>query len=157
MLRELGDDPHWGGEYLLDISTPAKRRRIADLLQPMIETCARKGFDAVEYDNLDSSRDGTPRRAMPSARPRRSPTRRGSRATPVAGRRAEEHGRAHARQARGRIGFDFAIAEECGRYRECDGYRRVYGNHVIAIEYRRRDFRAACRAVGREVGRPPRP
>ena len=44
VLRELGDDPNWGGEYLLDISTRAKRRRIAALLQPMIETCARKGF-----------------------------------------------------------------------------------------------------------------
>ena len=55
------------------------------------------------------------------------------------------------RQARRRVGFDFAIAEECGRYRECDAYRRVYANHVIVIEYRRRDFRVACRAVGRKV------
>jgi hypothetical protein len=30
-------------------------------------------------------------------------------------------------------------------------YRRVYGNHVIAIEYRRRDFRHTCRTVGDRI------
>ncbi len=35
--------------------------------------------------------------------------------------------------------------------RECNAYRRVYGNHVIAIEYRRRDFRYTCRTVGRRI------
>ena len=29
-------------------------------------------------------------------------------------------------------------------------YRRVFGDRVIAIEYRRRDFRRACRAVGQQ-------
>ena len=27
VLSELGDDPNWGGEYLVDISTDANRRR----------------------------------------------------------------------------------------------------------------------------------
>jgi len=54
VLNELGDDPNWGGEYLVDIRDAGKRARAADWLQPMIETCARKGYDAVEYDNLDS-------------------------------------------------------------------------------------------------------
>ncbi len=54
VLSSLADDPNWGGEFLVGISTAAKRRRAADWLQPMIETCKRKGFDAVEYDNLDS-------------------------------------------------------------------------------------------------------
>ena len=40
-----------------------------------------------------------------------------------------------------RLGFDFAIAEECGRWHECRGYKRMYGQHVLAIEYRRRDLR----------------
>jgi len=157
VLRRLGDDPHWGGEYLVDISTPTLRERAAAWIQPMIEACARKGFDAVEYDNLDSWTrfDGTPRAGdVPFGK---------AAAIAYAGLLAD---RAHAlglavaqkntveltrRQARGRIGFDFAIAEECGRYRECGGYRRVYGNRVIAIEYRRRDFRAACRAVGDRI------
>jgi hypothetical protein len=157
VLEKLGDDPNWGGEYLVDISTAAKRRRAADWLQPMIETCKRKGFDAVEYDNLDSWTrfDGTPREGdVPFGK---------SSALAFAAlitRRAHALGLAVAqkntaeltrRQARRRVGFDFAIAEECGRYRECNAYRRVYGNHVIAIEYRRRDFRYTCRRVGDRI------
>jgi hypothetical protein len=53
--------------------------------------------------------------------------------------------------ARKRIGFDFAIVEECGEYRECRAYTRIYGNRVIDIEYRGRGFRRACAAVGRRV------
>jgi hypothetical protein len=55
------------------------------------------------------------------------------------------------RQARGRIGFDFAIAEECGRFDECQDYRAVYRNHVIAIEYRQADFAKTCQQVGSQI------
>ena len=93
----------------------------------MIETCTRKGYDAVEYDNLDSWTrfDGTPREGdVPFGK---------SSALAFAAlitRRAHALGLAVAqkntaeltrRQARRRVGFDFAIAEECGRYRECNG------------------------------------
>jgi hypothetical protein len=153
VLSELGDDPHWGGEYLIDISTARKRRRGADWVQQMIEGCADAGYQAVEYDNLDSWTrfDGTPLADdVPFGKPD---------ALAYAGRLAD---RAHAlgmavgqkntadvnrRQSR-RVGFDFAIAEECSRYDECGRYRNVYGNHVIEIEYRREDFRKACRTVG---------
>jgi hypothetical protein len=62
VLEKLGDDPVWGGEYLIDISTAEKRHRAAQWIQPMIERCAAKGYRAVEYDNLDSwtRMDGTP-------------------------------------------------------------------------------------------------
>ena len=43
------------------------------------------------------------------------------------------------------VGFDFAIAEECARWRECGQYVDHYGRHVLAVEYRARDFRRACR------------
>jgi hypothetical protein len=157
VLEELGDDPNWGGEYLVDLSTAAKRARAAEWVQPMIQTCADKGFSAVEYDNLDSWMrfDGTPVEGR----------------VPFGKRQAIAYAelltdRAHAlglavaqkntlglsrRQARTRIGFDFAIAESCGRYSECQDYRALYGNRVIAIEYRRRDFRHACKAVGKTV------
>jgi hypothetical protein len=154
VLRRLGDDPKWGGEYLIDISSAAKRARAANWVQQMIQTCADKGFRAVEYDNLDSWTrfDGTPiEDRVPFGKE-------------AAIRYAELiTDRAHAlglavgqkntleqtrRQARRRIGFDFAIAEECGRYGECQDYRARFGNRVIVIEYRRRDFQRACRAVG---------
>ena len=62
ILSELGDDPNWGGEYLVDISSAKKRRRAARWVGPMIDACGRKGYEAVEYDNLDSWTrfDGTP-------------------------------------------------------------------------------------------------
>ena len=157
VLTALGDDPNWGGEYLVDISTAAKRRRAARWVAPMIRTCDRKGFDAVEFDNLDSWTrfDDTPRAGdVPFGK---------SDAIAYAAllaRRAHKRGLAAGQkntveltrgQARGRIGFDFAIAEECGRYDECQDYRAVYRNRVIVIEYRRADFAAACAAVGSQV------
>jgi hypothetical protein len=153
VLNRLGDDPHWGGEYLVNISTARKRQRAARWIEQMIEGCDSKGFEAVEYDNLDSWTrfDGTPlardvpfekRQALAYAR--------------LLARRAHDLGLAvaqkntadmTARQSR-TAGFNFAIAEECARYHECGRYRHVYGNRVIVIEYRRRDFRRACRTVG---------
>ena len=47
-----------------------------------------------------------------------------------------------------RIGYDFAVAEECGRYHECAAYARSYGARVLAIEYRARDFRWTCARYG---------
>ena len=45
-------------------------------------------------------------------------------------------------------GFDFAVAEECGRYDECGDYVDHYGDRVLVIEYRARDFAATCTAYG---------
>ena len=42
------------------------------------------------------------------------------------------------------IGFDFAVAEECGRYRECARTSQDYGDQVLVIEYRAQDFRRTC-------------
>ena len=38
------------------------------------------------------------------------------------------------------IGFDFAIAEECGFYEECTDYTDVFGANVIVIEYTEEGF-----------------
>jgi hypothetical protein len=154
VLTELGDDPNWGGEYLIDLSTGKKRAQAAAWVQPMIERCAEKGFEAVEFDNLDSWTrfDGTPREGdVPFGR---------AEAVAYAAllvSQAHRLGLAAAQkntvqltksEAQERIGFDFAVAEECGRYRECQAYRDVYGNRVIVIEYRAKDFRHACERFG---------
>lgn len=157
MLRSLGDDPNWGGEYLIDISSVAKRARAADWVQEMIQTCADKGFEAVEYDNLDSwTRFDRP----PVAEEVPFGKAQAIRYAELLTDRAHALGLAVAqkntpqlsrRQSRRRIGFDFAIAESCGRFAECHVYRALFGDRLIAIEYRRPDFRRACRAVGSEV------
>ena len=156
VLKRLGDDPHWGGEYLVDLSTKAKRRAAARWVRQMIAGCAEAGFDAVEFDNLDSwtrFRGTLLAGEVPFGKPQ---------ALDYAGLLAD---RAHAldlavgqkntveitKAESSEVGFDFAIAEECGRWHECGGYRRVYGDEVVAIEYRREDFRRACAAVGDEI------
>ncbi|WP_341350812.1 endo alpha-1,4 polygalactosaminidase [Nocardioides convexus] len=50
------------------------------------------------------------------------------------------------------LGFDFAVAEECGRYDECGDYVASYGRRVLVIEYRRADFRRACARWGPRLG-----
>lgn len=157
VLTELGDDPEWGGEYLVDLSTGETRAAAAAWIEPMVANCAEKGFEAVEFDNLDSWTrfQGTPLAGeVPFKR-----TDAVAYATELV-RLAHDHGLAAAQKntpqlagnaSRGRIGFDFAIAEECGRYRECDAYREVFGEAVLMVEYRARDFGRSCRQQGGEV------
>ena len=47
-------DPDWPDEALLDTSSDDTRARIAEVVTPWIIGCADDGFDAVEFDNLDS-------------------------------------------------------------------------------------------------------
>ena len=49
------------------------------------------------------------------------------------------------------IGFDFAIAEECAQWDECQAYVDAYSDHVIVIEYTADDFDDACRGFGRKL------
>jgi Glycoside-hydrolase family GH114 len=154
VLSELGDDPNWGGEYLVDVASAQKRRAAAAWVAPMIAACAKKGFRAVELDNLDSWTrfDGTPlagqvpfgkTEAIAYARlltrmAHRRGLAAGQKNTPQLGRRV----------SRRVIGFDFAVAEECGTYRECHEYRAAFGSRVFDIEYSDAGFAQACASIG---------
>ncbi|MFL6060747.1 MAG: endo alpha-1,4 polygalactosaminidase [Marmoricola sp.] len=135
-------DPGWG-EQLLDTRTAEKRTRLAVIVGRWITGCAASGFAAVELDNLDSfSRSKhllTPRDNKAMAR---LLVARAHRAGLAVGQKnwAEWNGRV--------AGFDFAVAEECGRYRECGEYVAHYGSRVVAIEYRRADFAWTCAHYG---------
>lgn len=138
------EDANWPGEILLDTGSAASRAGLAAIVSPWIDGCADAGYDAIEADNLDTySRSGG--------------------ALTIADNlafAAELVARAHARGLafgqknsgelgdRGRaIGFDFAIVESCAVYAECDGYTRVFGAHVLEIEYTDTDaafFSASC-------------
>jgi hypothetical protein len=156
VLKKLGDDPHWGGEYLVDVSSAKKRRRAARWVRRMVRGCARGGFEAVEYDNLDSWTrfDGTPlERKVPFGK--RDALRFAKRLAKLAHARGLAVGQKNTaditvKQSR-RVGFDFAIAEECARYKECGRYQRVYDDGVIEIEYRRKDFDKGCARAGDEL------
>ncbi|MFG2490689.1 endo alpha-1,4 polygalactosaminidase [Streptomyces caniferus] len=140
-------DKDWD-EPLFDISTDAKRRALMDLVGPWIDGCAEAGFDAVEPDNLDSyERSGgklTSRHAAAFAR--------------LLVHRAHQRHLAVAQKnttdllpQRRRIGFDFAVVEECARYHECGDFAEAYADKIFVIEYEEKDFTAACRAWGKAL------
>ncbi len=152
-------DPDWPDEFILDTTTGAKRQAIAGRLQMLVDTCASQGFDAVEPDNLDTySREYVHRHA------RQAPTRSDNvsllalladrahqRGMLIAQKNAGEDSAAIRRQG----GTDFAIAEECQRYDECQAFTDVYGPDLIEVEYDDYDevdsaavFEAACTERG---------
>lgn len=138
-------DENWG-EWLLDIGTPAKRKRLAKIVGAWVVGCRDKGFQAVEFDNFDSftRSKGQLTRADALAFARLL-VKRSHRADLAVGQKnlAGFDGTT--------IGFDFVIAESCAQYDECWRYVRDFGDQVIMIEYRRSDFDQACRAFGSRV------
>ncbi|MDO9456025.1 endo alpha-1,4 polygalactosaminidase [Nocardioides sp.] len=135
-------DENWG-EWLLDLRTPARRKRLAAIVGRWTAGCARDGFQAVEFDNLDSF-----------TRSRRLLDRADALAfARLLVRKAHAVGLAAGQKNLAgydgtRIGFDLAVSESCAQYDECGRYVRSFGDQVVMIEYRRVDFRRACAAYG---------
>jgi glycosyl hydrolase family 114 len=153
VLSELGDDPDWDGEYLIDLATVEVRQAAADWVDQMIETCADKGFAAVEFDNLDSWTrfDDTPvAEVVPFG-----PVEAAAYATLLTSA-AHAHGLAAAQKNAleldaatiAAIGFDFLVVERCGEFGECDHAAQLYGDELLAIEYEPDAFAAACDTLG---------
>ena len=145
VLKEAGapvTDEAWG-EWLLDLRTPDRRRALARIVGRWIDRCAADGFEGLELDNLDSwSRSHgliTQRQARAFAA---LLVARGHTVGLAVAQKnwAEWDGRA--------VGYDFAIAEECGRWHECGAYADHYGRRVLAVEYRRVDFDSTCHGFG---------
>lgn len=155
-------DPDWPDEYLLDTSTASKRDALLAIVGPWIDKCARDGFNAIEPDNLDSwtrsesvlTKDGNIAFA----------TRLAERAHAKGLAIAQKNASDLAPIGHSRIGFDFAVAEECQVWSECDDYMAVYGARVYEIEYAdtRKDangkpvkpidvYKAACASRGNKI------
>ncbi|MFJ1913664.1 endo alpha-1,4 polygalactosaminidase [Streptomyces sp. NPDC088147] len=137
-------DEDWA-EPLLDISTEDRRERLAGIVGGWIDGCADRGFDAVEADNLDSylRSDGLLDRAEAAAFARLLAGRAHGAGLAIGQKNAAEMA-----GVRDEIGFDFAVAEECARYEECDAYADAFDDRVLVVEYRRADLTAACREWG---------
>jgi hypothetical protein len=138
-------DKDWN-EILLDYSTAAKRAGLTAVIGGWIDECAANGFKAVEPDNLDSYTRSkgllTESEAVAYAGSLVSYAH--GKGLAVAQKNDADLSTANARQA----GFDFAVAEECADYDECQNYTATYGNHVIIIEYTQSKFTKACNAYG---------
>ncbi len=144
-------DPDWPGEYVLNTSTASRRTTLARIVGGWIDGCARKGFDAVEPDNLDSwTRTGVNHR-LTRADNLDLATRLARRAHADGLAIAQKNTVEVSRVGRNQVHFDFAIAEQCQVYRECGGYTKFYGRRVYEIEYTRPAYRTACASRGRTM------
>jgi hypothetical protein len=144
-------DRAWG-EVLLDVSTAAKRRALGRVVGRWIEGCARHGFAAVEPDNLDS---WTRSRGRLTRSDNAAFARRLARIAHAAGLAIAQKNAASLARDHRRIGFDFAVVEECQAYRECGVFERAFGARVYEIEYAdnggRAGFDRACAARGARI------
>lgn len=138
-------DTFWN-ERVLDIGTADKRQQLIDVVGPWIDGCRRSGFDAVEFDNLDSyTRSGGQLDLSDAEAFARLLVQRAHRVHLAVAQKNTVDLLVNARS----IGFDFAIVEECEVYAECERYVKVYGSAIIEIEYTDfpvRFFQQACRA-----------
>ncbi|MEU0126497.1 endo alpha-1,4 polygalactosaminidase [Streptomyces sp. NPDC006289] len=135
LLRDRDGEPvideGWD-EVLLDTSTADRRTRLAEIVGGWIDGCADSGFQAVEPDNLDSFErsHGELTKAHNAA------------FAEMLARRAHDAGLAIGQKnttdllpEHEKIGFDFAVTEECAQFDECGAYADAYDDRVFAIEY----------------------
>nr|WP_202886868.1 endo alpha-1,4 polygalactosaminidase [Kribbella sandramycini] len=133
-------DEDWG-EPLLDLRTADKRTRVAAKVNGWIDGCAAKGYKAIEPDNYDSYTRSKNLLTASHAKAylKLLATHSHSKNLAIAQKNTVEL--AGDRQS---IGLDFAVAEECGEWDECQDYVNAFGNNVIVIEYTDAGRRTAC-------------
>ncbi|AXK34625.1 hypothetical protein DVA86_20210 [Streptomyces armeniacus] len=151
LLRdENGDvviDPDWD-EALLDIGTAAKRERVAERVNKWTDGCADKGFDAVEPDNYDSY---TRSQDLLTAADAKAFVTLLSAHAHSRGLAAAQKNTVELAGSRAETGLDFAVAEECAPWNECDEYAAAFDNHVVVVEYTDEGLRKACDGWGGEL------
>ncbi|MBO1739517.1 endo alpha-1,4 polygalactosaminidase [Leifsonia sp. TF02-11] len=154
LLRVRGEfiaDPNWPDEYLLDSSTEAKRAAIAALIEPTIRACKARGYAAVEIDNLDSfTRSHGAMTLDDNVALASSYVRIAHRlGLAIAQKNTAEQSKRLAA-----AGFDFAVAESCVAYDECDEYAATYPV-VLDVEHSddidASEFDAGCHRVAEHV------
>ena len=145
------EDPEWPGEFVIDLGTPSLRATAAAFAEQMIDTCTQKGFDAVEFDNLDSYTrfDGLPfgeAEALDYAAA--LTTYAHDLGLAVGQKNTAELTR---EQSLDQVGFDFAVVEECAEFDECRSYETTFGLRVLSIEYTSEGMIAACEQFGGDL------
>ncbi|MFJ4965345.1 hypothetical protein EES43_29530 [Streptomyces sp. ADI96-02] len=136
-------DPAWD-EAILDITTSAKRQGIANKIKGQIDTCASKGFKALELDNYDTfTRDvvGGKITASHAQEYIRILSSYGHQKGLAVGQKNTVELAAN----RAANGLDFLIAEDCGAWKECGKYVSAFGDNVIFIEYTNGGMAEACK------------
>jgi hypothetical protein len=145
---DLVEDEDWG-EIMLDFSTEAKQNALTTVVGGWIDQCASKGFKAVEPDNLDTYTrvDGLLTQDQAVAYAAKLSAYAHGKGLAIGQKNTADLSTAKAKKA----GFDFAVAEECGQWGECDEYTRTYGNKVLVIEYSQSSFTKVCASHGSKL------
>lgn len=142
-------DPNWPDEYVLD--TRGRRADLVAAFTSVLQTCAAKGFKAVEFDNLDSY--DRSKGALSTA----DNLAYAKDLIAAAHARGLATGQKNAAELVGQAPFDFAVAESCLRYDECGDYTAGY-SVVLDIEYKEEmsasTFQSKC-AKAVAAGRAP--
>ncbi|PIL22144.1 hypothetical protein P775_00655 [Puniceibacterium antarcticum] len=126
-------DPNWPDEYIFDLSSAEHRPKILQLVLPMLQTCADKGFVAVEFDNLDSYTRSNGHMSLDDSVAFAKLLVNAAHDMGLAA--GQKNTSELGQRGRDEIGFDFAVVEECYRWDECAAYTEVYGDQVVGIEY----------------------
>jgi hypothetical protein len=130
--RVLGEPNGWPGERWLDVR---RRAVLRPIMERRLDMCARKGFDAVEFDNVDgyANRTGLPLRGRDQLRYNvmlaNEAHRRG-----LSALLKNDLGQVHALLPY----FDAALNEQCHQYDECarlDPFVDA-GKAVFGVEYK---------------------
>ncbi|KAG7093134.1 hypothetical protein E1B28_009417 [Marasmius oreades] len=150
-------DPGWPGEILFDTSTAANREEIATIINGWISGCQQSGFSAIEPDNFDSYSRSNGRLTFNNNVQLAKLLADYAHSLNMAF--GQKNAAEKSVQAKAGAGFDFAIAEQCQEFDECDSYTDVYGNQVLEIEYYDTglsgngldNFNDACQARGSQI------
>ncbi|MFF7933001.1 endo alpha-1,4 polygalactosaminidase [Streptomyces sp. NPDC007940] len=144
LLRDAGGkvvhDTDWD-EAVLDIRTAAKRERIAARLDTWIDTCAAKGYQALEPDNYDSFTRFPSYLKAPQAEALMKLLAAHAHARGLA---VAQKNTAELLSDRASVGLDFAIAEECAEYDECGAFADAFDDNVLVVEYTKKGLTRAC-------------
>lgn len=155
------EDPGWENEFLIDISSAQNRTDAAAHMEQVIDECARKGYEAVEFDNLDSWTRNVDSNFDGVISSGESPwwdiddavayARLLTNYTHSVGLAAAQKNTTDlfANDRHVYAGFDFAVAEDCGRWSECGDFEAAYGRRVYDVEYTNSGFATACLASDR--------
>jgi hypothetical protein len=140
--RVLGRHNGWPGERWLDIR---RRHVLAPIMRARLDRCARKGFDGVEFDNVDgyANRTGFALTAGQQLR-----------YNAWLANQAHRRGLSAAlKNDVDQVGrllsyFDFDLDEQCFQYRECATLKPFVsaGKAVFEVEYRLRRSKFCSRA-----------
>jgi hypothetical protein len=130
--KVLGRPNGWPGERWLDIR---RLGALGPIMKRRMNTCASKGFDAIEFDNVDGyqNRTGFPLTAHDQLRYN-------------VWLANQAHRRGLSAVLKNDVGqirrllpyFDFALNEQCHQYHECDKLSRFVkaGKAVFGVEYK---------------------